>query len=232
LPTLKAIIFDLDDTLYPETSFVTSGFVAVAKWAEQELGEDFRTVLSSLKRLQQEGNQGKVFDVWLAQQGRDGKLAEDMVRAYRRHVPTIRLHVGAKEVLATIKSKLSIGLVSDGYLETQRNKFCALQLEPLFDAVVFSDQLGRSQWKPHPAPFETVLRQLGVAARHAIYVGDNPAKDFIGARRAGLYSVRLRYPDGVYSAMEPKSSEFAPDDHLGDLRELPDWLDRTYPEWR
>ncbi len=34
---MKSIIFDLDDTLYPEEQYVLSGFKAVAVWAEAEL---------------------------------------------------------------------------------------------------------------------------------------------------------------------------------------------------
>ena len=34
----EAIVFDLDDTLYPEREYVFSAYRAVAKWIERHLG--------------------------------------------------------------------------------------------------------------------------------------------------------------------------------------------------
>ena len=38
LSSYEAIIFDLDDTLYPERAYVLSGFHAVAVWGKTHLG--------------------------------------------------------------------------------------------------------------------------------------------------------------------------------------------------
>ena len=55
-----------------------------------------------------------------------------------------------------------MGLLSDGYLEVQQNKFKALDLAVFFDAVLFTDELGRQYWKPHTRPFKVLLQRLGV----------------------------------------------------------------------
>ena len=46
---LEAVVFDLDDTLYPERSYVLSGFSAVADWAERTLAIPRATVLADLR---------------------------------------------------------------------------------------------------------------------------------------------------------------------------------------
>jgi putative hydrolase of the HAD superfamily len=101
-------------------------------------------------------------------------------------------------------------LVSDGHLAVQRRKLAALGLAHHFDAVVFSDEWGREAWKPSLVPFMAVLERLGVEASEAVYVGDNPAKDFLGARRAGMFAVRVCRPGGEYARLEPPTAQHAP----------------------
>ena len=62
------------------------------------------------------------------------------------------------------------------------------------DAVVFCVDVG---WrKPHPAPFHRALQHLSVATSEAVFVGDDPRWDIIGAERVGLRPILLS-PDGV-----------------------------------
>jgi len=65
------------------------------------------------------------------------------------------------------------------------------------DATVFCMDVG---WrKPHRAPFERALSLLGVGPAEAMFVGDDPRWDAIGARGAGLRPVLLgpSLADGV-----------------------------------
>jgi 4-nitrophenyl phosphatase len=43
--------------------------------------------------------------------------------------------------------------------------------------------------KPAPAMFEAILESTGVAPGEAVVVGDNPAADVVGARRAGIAAI-------------------------------------------
>ena len=66
---------------------------------------------------------------------------------------------------------------------------------------------GRSAWKPDPKPFRIVLERLGcVSPSQAVYVADNPDKDFLGARRAGMDSIRVLRASGLH-AHKPAASE-------------------------
>jgi Haloacid dehalogenase-like hydrolase len=107
----------------------------------------------------------------------------------------------------------------------QRKKFEALALAHHFDAVVFSDELGREFWKPSPRPFEVASEALGVDPSECVYVSDNPLKDFIGARRAGLATVRLRRPDGVYAQIDPPTEDHAPDVELHEIAAVGELLE-------
>ena len=68
-------------------------------------------------------------------------------------------------------------------------------LRDLFEVRVLSSRLGYK--KPDPRPFAKALAALHVAPEHAVYVGDNPARDLIGARRAGMRCILFRPMDNT-----------------------------------
>ena len=213
MPRWQAIVFDLDDTLYPEEAYVHSGFRAVAAWGAEHLDIPATEGYIELERLFREGVRGKTFDRWLGSYGlcSDGVVGE-LVRVYRAHAPAIEPFTEVPALLARLRAEHALGLLSDGWAEVQNAKLDGLGLRACFDAVVMTDELGRGAWKPSPRGFEVLLERLGgVPPARAVYVSDNPAKDFLGARRAALRSIRLRTPGGVYAHLEPQTKEHAPD---------------------
>ncbi len=221
---LRAIVFDLDDTLFREHDYVRSGFAAAARWLAEHSDVGATETERGLLRLFEEGRRGDLFDAWLEGHGLPGTHVSGMVDAYRSHVPEIQPFPGIEEVLDDLADRVVLGIVSDGYEEVQQAKLDALGLEPRFDAVVLSDSLGREGWKPSPRPFRLVLERLGVPAEAALYVGDNPLKDFLGARRAGMRTVWARHCDGDYSRHEPPSELHRPDTTVNTLDELTNTL--------
>src|SRR5213592_4647719 len=88
VPRTRAVVFDLDDTLYPESAYVRSGFRAVAEEAARRYGVSADEAYSELERLFEDGVRGNTFDRWLSARGIDGDVA-DLMAAYRAHTPTI-----------------------------------------------------------------------------------------------------------------------------------------------
>ncbi len=208
---LQAVVFDLDDTLYPEQAYVFSGFQAVAVWAEEHLGIPAAQGVAELRRLFEEGVRGDTFNRWLESHGfKPDDWVHQMVRVYREHDPHIAPYPEVPDLLRRLRPRYRLGLVTDGYVETQRRKLAALGLTLFFDVLVFSDEWGREAWKPNSLSFEIVLERLNISGPEAVYVADNPLKDFLGARRVGMWTVRIRSPEGLYSHLEPPSSEHAP----------------------
>lgn len=196
---LTALIFDMDDTLYPEKDYVASGFQAVGRYVERTLGHS--GFAAAALRLFQAGEKRQVFNRALAELGLPctGELIAELVACYRRHEPQIALAADAKAVLSLVGSGVKLGLLSDGYLEAQERKVHKLGLPGRFDAVVLSDELGRACWKPSPVPYERITQLLAVDHEACVYVGDNGGKDFITAKALGWRTVRLRRADGVYA---------------------------------
>ena len=218
---LRAIIFDMDDTLYPEESYVLSGFRALAQWAQQKLGIEAERGYGELEALFRQGVRGDTFDRWLVSHGRaPQEWVPQMVQVYRQHQPMIEPYPGVPDLLARLRGCYLLGLISDGYLEVQRAKFQALGLAAWFSVVVFADKGGRAAWKPSVWPYRRALAQLGCEPQGAVYVGDNPLKDFKGAREVGMSTIWLRRSAGVYADRLPPSPEYAPHATVHDLAEL------------
>jgi putative hydrolase of the HAD superfamily len=215
LEGVRALLFDLDDTLYPEREYTRSGARAVAEY----LGDS--AALPELLALEDESPAAPLYSRWLARRGWDEqRWLPELLAVHRNHAPDIVLEPEVRSLLVRLRGSFLLGLVSDGRLQQQEAKARALGLGPLLDAFVFSDEIGRDCWKPHPAPYRRALELLKVKAAEAVYVGDNPGKDFLGAKRAGMRSIRLRRPGGLHAAAEPSCNEAAPLDEIADLSHL------------
>lgn len=193
---MRAVIFDLDDTLYPELGFVESGFRAAARFLEERRGVDRGASLAGMRGILARDGRGAVFDALLRERG---IWSEDLVRAlvcvYRGHRPAIRLYPDVRPLFSILRGNgLLLGLVTDGIGSVQRGKIEALRLPPLLDAIVCTDELGREHWKPSPVPFRVACELLGVEPRDAAYVGDDPSKDFASPNALGMLTIQVARP--------------------------------------
>jgi len=219
----QAVVFDLDDTLYPEREYVLSGFRAAAAWAAATYGVDEAAAVRALTTLFESGVRGNTFDLWRTGLNLPSESVSGMIRGYREHMPSLRPFPEVEPLLTRLRPHVKTGVVSDGWAAVQRRKLAALALEKRFDAVVCSDELGgRAFWKPSTAPFEAVLQQLGVAPSQAVYCADNCAKDFFGARALGMSTVRVVRAGAEYFSVQPEGPDWAPDLEIDSLAALGD----------
>ncbi len=181
---INVVVFDLDDTLYPEHDYVRSGFTAVNSWIEETYSTiGFYDIASSLLKSGQSGN---IFNQTLdyLEISYDGELINTLVNIYRRHSPKINLYEDATWAINHFKNKKKrLAIITDGYLEAQENKVRSLGLESLFDLIICTDKFGRGNWKPSPMPYEKIMETFECEGTDCIYIGDNPRKDFIAAKK-------------------------------------------------
>ncbi len=189
------IVFDLDDTLYPERQFALSGFKAAGEWAEAELG--VAGLAADMTRLLDDGHLGELFRIALA-----GRLPDHtpehlagLLEAYRNHEPELALFEDAAWALAHYSGQAKLGLITDGTHHVQARKVAALAIAHHFGEIVYTHALGgRAFSKPHPKSYEMVERALGSAGSRLVYVGDNPSKDFIVPNARGWTSIMVERP--------------------------------------
>lgn len=186
------IAFDLDDTLYDESTYVESGFRAVAEYAQRAWGWNASSSLDELNILLGAQGRGKIFDSWLQAKGRVNKLAvRKCVSVYRSHEPNIVLYPGLDAILARLSREHRLYLVTDGNKLVQARKVSALRLWDRFERVFITHRFGVAAAKPSTYCFERI-KEIEKCDWGAItYVGDNPAKDFIGLNQVGGNTVRV-----------------------------------------
>ena len=187
-PACCSVVFDLDDTLYLEKNYQSSGFQALIKY----LTMLYKVDKNILERIVAEG--GDVLQGFADEIGCDS-MKESLLWLYRLHLPDISLSPVIKLLLDLLESKgINIVIMTDGRSVTQRLKLVALGLDkyPFF----ISDEYGGLK-KPDLTRFKLVEERF--PARKYIYVGDNIEKDFIAPNELGWVSLCLMpNPDFVH----------------------------------
>jgi len=198
---IKAVIFDLDDTLFSESEFVRSGFRAVSDWIESHYQK--KNFFEIAEQLFAEGKRGNLFNLALERLGvcYDQVFIHLLVTVYREHVPKLLLYEDSKWAIEYFKQRKKIGIITDGYFITQQNKVVALGIENEFNIIVYSDQYGRENWKPSKVPYLKVMENLGCQGDECVYIGDNPSKDFITANSLGWQTIQICRDNGEYSGL-------------------------------
>lgn len=199
--TIKAILFDLDDTLYDEKKFVKSGFKEVSKYVGLTYKIDEDNFFKELINIFEKGYRGNIFNIALENANifYDEKTINKMVEIYRNHMPKIKLETKIKKLLSEISKDYLLGIITDGYFEVQKKKVKALKIERLFDCIIYTDEYGKDFWKPNIFPYKLALEKLQMSPKETIYIGDNPHKDFIGAKSIGIVTVRILQEGREYS---------------------------------
>lgn len=202
----QAVLFDLDDTLYPEHEYVLSGFAAVGEF----LSLKYRTGLSSGEILQIEvkllaDGRDNLFDRLLEKMGIfSPALVATLVHVYRSHRPNLSFFSDVVPAFKALrKAGVHLGVITDGKATVQRNKMEALGLFNLVDVVICTDDLLAGCVKPSTIPFEIALNYLRVPPAAAIYVADDLSKDFIGPRHLGMGTLRI--DRGLPFPLQPKT---------------------------
>ena len=221
--TPKAVIFDLDDTLYPERQYVYSGFQAVSDHVQRIFG---KTIYQDLINCYQSGERSNVFGATLALHFNevDDAILRKLAHIFWAHVPQLQMHEDARIGLALLFSRnIKAGLITTGPGSIQRRKVHALDLEPLLDGIIYTDDLlgDKEPGQPCEDAFHIIGLQLDVEFNEICFVGDNPLTDFVIPRRLGIKTVRIRRPNSEYYAEKPPSIGFQADRVIASLIELP-----------
>ena len=182
--TYRAILFDLDDTLYDLRSY----------WRGR-LHEAIDEVLARYPRfdrdaLVRQAIAEKVYieklpDFLRSQGVNDEPLIVSAQATFRRDwYARLVLFDDAVHTLEALRPRFKLGLVTNGPSRTQRSKIEQFRLTEYLDLLIVSEEVGVA--KPDPAIFSIALDQLGVLPGEALFVGDSLEFDLCGAAAAGM----------------------------------------------
>ncbi len=215
----KVVVFDLEDTLYQEIDFLKSGYHAVADYLTKSLGIHY--LYAELLEAYQAGEKDvfqKVLD--------DHQLTiekSELLDVYRYHLPQIRLDSKVRSVLKQLQGNCYLALITDGRPRTKRNIINALGLSDYFDwsNVYISDEVGHLKTAPYS--FEKIMETYPDC--QYIYVGDNPAKDFLAPNKLGWMTVcLLDNGQNIHPQDFSLAAEYLPQRRIKDIIELLDIL--------
>lgn len=206
------VIFDLDDTLYPERAFVESGFRHIDDLLNRQLG---RSVVAEM--MDRFDRREDVFEWVLSQLPMPAVIGKDwLLQEYRSHLPRIRLAEGAKELLDHLRSlNVQIGLMTDGRSLTQRNKIKALGLQVYLDDILISEEFGSE--KPDPMNYQFFAEKYPDGS--FTFIGDNTRKDFIVPAQLGWTTICLKC-SGTNIHRQDFSVRPGPDHIVTSLRDI------------
>jgi putative hydrolase of the HAD superfamily len=191
-PAIRAVILDLDDTLYAERSYFESGLAALAAFVA---GDDPVRRRACHERLVEDvarhGRRGAIDRIPAASGcSAEGWLAT-LLNVYRTHRPVLAAFPDVDDFIAGARRQaLRLSLVTDGKSCVQWRKIEALGLRERLDVVVCSDDIDRP--KPAVEPFLAAAALAGVSPESCVYIADDPSKDFIGPHRLGMDTIHVR----------------------------------------
>jgi len=185
------LVFDMDDTLYEEATYVCSGFRAVARHLGPILGKSASRLHAEMMGFLETLGRGRVFDSLLERHGKlSRQLVKECVSCYRLHEPEIRLHQAGRDCLRRFRH-LALYVVTDGNKTAQAAKVRALDLESKVKKVFITHRYGARHSKPSPHCFHIIQKLEQAPPGQILYVGDDPSKDFVGIRPLGFRTLRV-----------------------------------------
>ena len=186
----RAIVFDLDDTLYPLQRFVRSGFAAVARELERSRGIDAGRALRVLMTAMRDAR-GRELQVAAMTFRLPPAIVSDLVDVIRLHRPKIRLPRATVDALQRLRRHWQIGVLTNGLPDLQERKVDSLGLWFMVDTVVYANAVGAGRGKPEREAFHEVSRRLGVDPARTVFVGNDERCDMFGASYAGMRTIHL-----------------------------------------
>lgn len=226
---IKAITFDLDDTLWAVDPVIKHANRTLWDWLHAHA--PLFTQRYELNDL----NEGSALRAGLLQrypeishsvtQIRLRLLEECLVQCGYNEAEAVALSLNAFEAFIEARHEVEffahtrsmlenlhqqgyrLGALSNGNAEVSRTG-----LADLFDFQFNADQVGQA--KPHPLMFETALKHSGLDARQVIHVGDHPVNDVQAAQQLHIWTIWVNLEASAWSGGQPADAEVTSLEHL------------------
>jgi HAD superfamily hydrolase (TIGR01549 family) len=193
---LKAVLFDLDDTLTDRgASVVRYAQIFTTDFSRDLVTPGWEAVRAAVVSADERGYapREQVFHALGEQLVWRGAPDLRRIGAHWEEVfPRASvLRAGARETVGELRERgFLVGLVTNGRTHIQRAKIGHLGLGPLLDVIAISEEIGHR--KPHAEAFMHALRGLQCASSDAWFVGDHPRNDVLGSSAVGAKAVWVR----------------------------------------
>ena len=198
--SIKAITFDLDDTLWPLLPVILKAEKDTNKWLIENYpgvenllkSDEVKEIRDSLisqesKLVYQLSKLRELTLVELAIRSGYTKeeseiMARESFKIFYAGRNDVILYEGVEEVLESLKQKYVLGVITNGNADTKK-----IGIDHYFDFNISASDIDAG--KPEPIIFEEALRQSGFRAEEICHVGDHPVNDVEGSSNFGMKSI-------------------------------------------
>jgi putative hydrolase of the HAD superfamily len=200
----RAVLFDLDDTLYPYEPSHAAGLAAACGALAAARGVPHDSLPAAYYAARERAferlgpiaaaHSRHLYFKWVLEElgGEfDASLAHALAETYwAAALAAMRPAPGAEALLRVLRAAgVRLGVLTDLTVGIQMRKLTRLGMAGAFDVVVTSEEAGRD--KPDPAGFRLACERLGVEPTACVMIGDNPVNDIQGAAGVGMPSAWL-----------------------------------------
>jgi putative hydrolase of the HAD superfamily len=186
----RAVVFDLDDTLYPYEQFRVSGFRAAAAHLAATKRVDEAAAVAALLRASRSPDRNRELQACLSLFALPAELIDDLIAVVKDHEPRLVLSVHAASMLNALRlAGWRIGILTNGDPAVQQRKIDALGLWSAVDTVVYATTCGTGTGKPDPMTFREAAQHLDVSPERVVFVGNDEICDIGGALSVGMHAV-------------------------------------------
>lgn len=202
---MKAILFDLDDTLYPYIPCHENGLLALTEFLKNEwnlIQDDAKNIYLKARDLVQiqlknlaASHHRLLYMIRICELlGKNPiRYAKELEQIYwNSYFEKMKLFEGVLELFQVLKARhIKLAIVTDLVTEIQYKKLNHLGLTDLIDVVVTSEEAGIE--KPSSIIFQLALEKLQISSkREVVMVGDSYSKDIVGAKEFGILAYWFR----------------------------------------
>jgi len=192
---LKAIFFDIDNTLYDSKTLSSMARRnSILAMIDAGLNVPFEKAMKKLEEIIEKygSNYPRHYDKLLdAFNIKSSKIVAAGIVAYERtKFGYLRPYPEVVPTLLKLKKKYRLGIISNGIAIKQWEKLIGLGLHHFFSTVITSEECGAE--KPAKKIFQAALKSIGAKAKEAVMIGDKEKEDIEAARKAGMHAIDIK----------------------------------------
>ena len=203
---IKAISFDLDDTLWPIWPTIERAEKALMEWlglyapmaaamfaspgALQDVRNDLTASRPDLKH-DLSAMRREAIRLALSRAGENPLLAEQAFDVFFAERQRVTLYDDARSALEFLSARFPLVSVSNGNADLER-----VGLAPFFRAAISAREFGVG--KPDPRIFHAAAGAVDVMPESVLHVGDDATLDALGALNAGMQTAWLNRADHLW----------------------------------
>lgn len=225
---LRALLFDLDDTLWPIAPVIERAETLMFDWLRENVPQvTARYTIASMRarRIELMGTNPRFrVDLWALRHaalneaflacGADTAHIEEAMAVFTTARNQVTLYDDVTSCLPRLADRITLGSLTNGAADLQQ-----IGLHQHFAVSLAAHEIGRA--KPDPIVFHCACEALGLPPSQVAYIGDDLRLDVEGAQKAGLAGIWLNRHGASPSA---EHAHIQPDTSVSSLHELEQWL--------